>query len=177
MDLSQPFETERLYFRILNMDDLNDVYKQFSDPDMCSYFSEPPVDLNEAKEIIEHYKDPNGKAYLRYGMFDKNTNAFIGTCGYHYWDQTLKQVEIGYDIWKDYWRKGYISEAIPVILNICFQHLNVDHVYVFVHPENSASVRSVEKFAFKYCEPCRKPDDDVTVCMKLVKEDWANLCL
>lgn len=98
MNLSEPFTSERMKFRLLNVSDLNSVYRQFSDPDMCKYFSEPPCDMEEAKEIIEHYQNPEGKGYLRYGMFDKNNDAFIGTCGYHYWDPEKKQVEIGYDI-------------------------------------------------------------------------------
>ncbi|MEK5031584.1 GNAT family N-acetyltransferase [Paenibacillus sp. FSL R7-0302] len=112
MNLSEPFTTSRLHFRLLNQSDTDAVYKQFSDPDMCRYFSEPPCDYNEAVEIIEHYAQPEGKDHHRYGMFDRETGSFIGTCGYHYWDAERKQVEIGYDIWKDYWGQGYMSEAL-----------------------------------------------------------------
>ncbi|WP_058304438.1 GNAT family N-acetyltransferase [Gorillibacterium timonense] len=78
-------------FRLLTHADIEAVHRQFSDPDMCSYFSEPPCDREEAIAIIDHYLQPEGKDYLRYGMFDIETDAFIGTCGYHYWDQERKQ--------------------------------------------------------------------------------------
>ncbi len=77
-------ETERMTFRLLTLDDLDAVYREFSDLDMCRYFSDPPCDLAEARGIIEHYQNPEGKGYLRYGMFDKRTGSFIGTCGDHY---------------------------------------------------------------------------------------------
>ncbi len=172
MKLSEPFETNRMRFRLLAMDDLPSVHRQFSDPEMCQYFSEPPCSLDEAKGIIEHYRDPDGKGYLRYGMFDKTTGGFIGTCGYHYWDREQRQVEIGYDIWKEYWRQGYVSEALPVLISLCFEHLRVDLVYVLVDPDNSASIASVGRFGFRPCTPCREPDDQSQLCMKLTRSEW-----
>lgn len=173
MRLSEPFATERMNVRLLRLEDLDAVYRQFSDPDMCRYFSEPPCDMEEAKGIIEHYQNPEGKGYLRYGLFDKNTAAFIGTCGYHYWDQERKQVEIGYDIWKDYWRQGYVSEVLPALIRICFDHLGVDCIYILAHPENKASMASAGKFGFQECTPCRTTDDAQT-CMKLMRAEWHN---
>ena len=174
MSLLQLFETERMKFRLLNSNDIKIVFRQFSDPDMCRYFSEPPCNMEEAKGIIEHYQNPEGKGYLRYGMFDKETDAFIGTCGYHYWDNEHKQVEIGYDIWKEYWRQGYISEALPVLINLCFEHLGVDCIYILAHPQNKASMASVRKFGFIECEPCRKVDVEPQICMKLLRTKWYN---
>ncbi len=174
MRLSEPFETERMKFRLLNIHDIEEICRQFSDPDMCKFFSEPPCDMEEAKGIIEHYQNPEGKGYLRYGMFDKETDAFIGTCGYHYWDNELKQVEIGYDIWKDHWRQGYMSEALPVLINICFEYLGVDCIYILTHPQNKASMASVRKFGFKECKFCRNPDVEPQTCMKLMRTEWQN---
>lgn len=171
MKISEPFETKRMKFRLLNENDLEVIYKQFSDLDMCKYFSDPPCDLEEAKGIIEHYQNPEERGHLRYGMFDKVTDVFIGTCGYHYWDAELKQVEIGYDIWKDYWGQGYISEALPLLIDICFEHLNVDSIYILTHPQNKASMASVRKFGFKECKPCRKLDEESQICMKLMRTE------
>ncbi|WP_339249172.1 GNAT family N-acetyltransferase [Paenibacillus sp. FSL P2-0136] len=173
MNLSEPFNTSRLHFRLLNQLDTDAVYKQFSDPDMCKYFSEPPCDYNEAIEIIEHYAQTEGKGHHRYGMFDRETGSFIGTCGYHYWDAERKQVEIGYDIWKDYWGQGYMSEALPVLLDTCFTQLDVDSIYILTHPHNAASMATVRKFGFEVCAPCREVEEEPQVCMKLMRENAA----
>lgn len=154
------------------MDDLDAVYRQFSDPEMCRYFSDPPCDLAEARGMIEHYQDPEGKDHLRYGMFDRKTGAFIGTCGYHYWDRDHRQVEIGYDVWKAYWRQGYASEALPELIKQCFETLGVDCVYILVHPDNAASIATARKFGFSACAPCRPVDCEPEVCMKLMRADW-----
>ncbi len=160
--------------RLLTPDDLDAVQRQFSDPDMCRYFSEPPCTREEAKAIIEHYRSPEGQDHLRYGLFDKQTGAFIGTCGYHCWDALRKQVEIGYDIWKEYWRKGYVGEILPVLIDLCFASLGVECVYVLIHPDNIASIATARKFGFLPCEPLRAYEGPAQVCLKLLRTDWAS---
>lgn len=172
MNLTLPLESKRMKYRLMAQEDAAWIYRQFSDPDMCTYYSEPPCTLEQAKQIIEHYRNPVRKDHLRLVMIAKDTGAFIGTCGYHYWDQEKKQVEIGYDVWKEYWRQGYMSEALPVLLTLCFEHLDVDSVYVFTHPLNTASQACVKKFGFKECEPCRPGEVEPSVCMKLLRKDW-----
>ena len=174
MNLSESFETKRMKFRLLDLKDIEVIYRQFSDTDMCRYFSEPPCTMEEAKEIIEHYQNPEGKTYLRYGMFDKLNHTFIGTCGYHYWDAELKQVEIGYDIWKNHWKQGYMTEALPMLLNICFTQLGVDCVYILTHPNNQASQATVKKFGFKECVHRRYTDDCKQICMELLYPEWQH---
>lgn len=174
MNLSEPFETKRMNFRLLEINDITVICRQFSDMDICRYFSEPPCNMEEAKEIIEHYQAPERKNYLRYGIFDKLHNAFIGTCGYHYWDTELKQVEIGYDIWKDYWKQGYMSEALPVLMDICFTHLGVDLIYILTHLQNQASQATVIKFGFKECALRRFINDEQQICMELLHSKWQN---
>ena len=151
------------------MDDIKEIYRQFSDRDMCKYFSDPPCDEKEAKNIIERFQNSTSKSCFRYSMFDKKTGAFIGTCGYHCLDNELKQVEIGYDIWKDYWKQGYISEALPELIDLCFEYLGVNCIYILVHPQNIASIKTAEKFGFTECEPCRKFDAEPQICMKRIK--------
>lgn len=88
--------TTRLILRQLSDNDLQSVYKQFSDPDMCKYFSDSPCTMEEAKNIINHYQYKEGDTQLRYCMVDKVTGDFIGTCGFHFWDKNNRRVEIGY---------------------------------------------------------------------------------
>lgn len=159
----------------MNMSDLDVIYRQFSVPDMCRYFSDPPCNMEEAKKIIEHYYNLEEKIHMRYILLDKNTDAFIGTCGYHYYDSVRKQVEIGYDIWKDYWKQGYITEALPPLLNVCFEYLDVDCVYILCHPENKASIKSASKFGFEACELLRPIDVEPQICMKLTRSNWQKI--
>lgn len=175
MDLTKPIFTARLQFRLLEEGDLAAINRQFSDPEMCKYFSEPPCTLTEAEGIIRHYRNPVGKGWLRYGLFHRETGDFIGTCGYHCWDRDLSQVEIGYDIWKEHWGQGYNSEALPELIKICFQHLGVEWIYTLIHPDNKASIASVRKFGFSQCPPCRPVDQEPQICLKLHRSHFPDM--
>jgi [ribosomal protein S5]-alanine N-acetyltransferase len=166
------FCTERLLFRFLQDADLGVIHRQFSDPDMCRFLSEPPVDRDEASAIIRMFQHPERDGYLRYGMFHRQTGEFVGTCGYHHWDRDRQQVELGYDIWKDFWRMGYATEALPPLIDICYQKLGVRCVYVLVDRDNVASRSTAAKFGFEVSEPCRHLDDSNQVCMKMDRSWW-----
>lgn len=139
---------------------------------MCQYFSDPPCSVEEAKEIIEHYSNTNSTSYFRVAMYDKTTGEFIGTIGYHYLDLEKKQVEIGYDIWKTFWRKGYASESIEMLIEDCFKELDIEQIYALVHPENTSSIGLLKKYCFKECEPCRPFEEQPQICLKLSKREW-----
>lgn len=169
-------ESKRLEYRALSVDYLNEIYNQFSDEDMCKYYSEPACTEEEAKQIIEHYTSGSATAelptYFRAMMMDKTTGAFIGTLGYHYLDLDEKQVEIGYDIWKTHWGQGYGSEAVEMLIQDCFEELEINQIYALIHPENAASIRLLEKLGFALCEPCRTIEEEPQVCLKLLRSTF-----
>lgn len=142
------FTSARLHWRGLQAGDVDVIYRQFSDPDMCAYFSDPPCSMEEAAEIISHYADMRQQRYLRYATFAHDTGEFIGTCGYHFYDANAQQVEIGYDVWKAHWRQGYASEMLTHLLPFCATHLGATTIYALIGQHNTASQASVRKFGF-----------------------------
>jgi [ribosomal protein S5]-alanine N-acetyltransferase len=172
--LSEPFYTRRLVFRLLCETDLDVVHRQFSDPEMCTYFSEPPMDRDQAAQTIAFFKDPDHDPYLRYGIFHQDSGEFIGTIGYHHLDAELRQAELGYDIWREHWRNGYASEALEVMIHLCFAVLTVERLYVLVHRDNIGSISTARRVGFELSEPCRPLDEPDQVCMKLNRTDWDN---
>lgn len=58
--------TNRLFLRQLDNSHLQDIYRQFSDDDMCRFFSDPPCTIEEAKDILNHYQYKNGDKQIRY---------------------------------------------------------------------------------------------------------------
>lgn len=140
--------SHRLHWRGLQPLDVDVIYRQFSDPDMCINFSDPPCSMTEAIAIIDHYADMRQSRYLRYATFAHDTGDFIGTCGYHFYEADTKQVEIGFDVWKSYWRQGYASEMLAQLLPLCELHLGVTTVYALIGHHNLASQATIRKFGF-----------------------------
>jgi ribosomal-protein-alanine N-acetyltransferase len=181
-NLNSPLETERLKMRLIEASDIDFIYRQFSDPEMCIYFNEPPcASLEAAKAIIDIYiTNPEKDKQLRWVLIRKYDNTIIGTCGYHCYDKHLRKVEIGYDIWKGFWRQGYISEALPVLLSYCFEYLGVNKVYAKIDPANIASRRSAEKSGLRVegilREDEKKGDRFLdTLYMSILKREWKSV--
>ena len=134
--------------------DIPVVYRQFANPEMCTFYDEPPCTLAEAQDIITHYTSHAEHAgYRRYVVCDVHTGAFIGTCGYHYLNRSDGSVEIGYDVWKDYWNQGYASEMIEPLLSHCFAIPEVTLVYAVIDPRNHASIAVVRRAGFEQILP------------------------
>ncbi len=148
VDFMKNIYTRRLLLRQLEDSDLVDVYRQFSDAEMCRYFSDPPCSIEEAQRIIDVYKYKAGSAQLRFCVVDKVTGDFIGTCGYHFWNKANRRVEIGYDIWKQHWKQGYGKECVAPLLDICFGELKVECVYAYTHINNYASHALLRSLGF-----------------------------
>ena len=59
-----------------------------------------------------------------------------------------RSAEIGYWIGRDFWRRGYASEAVKRMLRFAFDELGVDRVWGAVLIENAASCRVLESAGF-----------------------------
>ncbi len=163
--LPRPY-SHRLIYRLLTMADHEAIFQQFSDPDMCRYFSDPPSTIEEAADIITHYSMPDStKRYARWGMFTVDTGMFVGTCGYHLLDTELKQVEIGYDIWKSHWNCRYGTEAVSSLITYIWNVLPVDTIYALIYPENTASLAVARNCGFLPSTMLRTQDDKRLICL------------
>ncbi|WP_404331807.1 GNAT family N-acetyltransferase [Mesobacillus maritimus] len=143
-------ETDRTILRVLTQNDAKEVLKHFSDPVVTRFMDiEPCKDLNEAEEIIQYHVDDLG---YRWGIVEKVHGGFIGTIGFHYLRQTDEKkiiAEIGFDLSKGYWGKGYMTEVIKAVILFGFTRMGLDVIDATVEPNNEKSIKIMEKFGFK----------------------------
>lgn len=164
MNIPQTYHTARLSWRPLQLSDTAAIYRQFSDADMCRYFSEPPCTYAEAQDIITHYRKQTGRA-MRWALINAETQQFVGTCGFHYLDTIQRQVEIGYDIWKDYWGQAYMREVLPALMSICGDALPVDIIYALIDRDNRASLAVATRAGFMEAPALRPLDTPTELCL------------
>lgn len=78
-----------------------------------------------------------------WGVALKNSDQLVGDCGI-----TMQEIdgetvpEIGYHIHKDYWNKGYASEAALACKQYAFNKLGYDRVYSYTTLNNVPSQKS-----------------------------------
>lgn len=84
-----------------------------------------------------------------FAITEKESEKVIGLCGVGGIDYDRSKNEIFYHIGKDYWGKGYATEAAEAMLEYYFKQLGLTKLIGAVHPENKASIRVMEKIGLK----------------------------
>ena len=133
-------ETNRLLLRTLNESDYSDLCLILQDPEvMYAYehaFSDEEVCLWLRRQQERYARDGFGL----WGMVLKSEGTMIGQCGL-----TMQpcdgrtMVEVGYLLRKDYWHKGYATEAARACLQYAFRLPGVDEVCAIIRDSNRAS--------------------------------------
>ena len=143
--------TERLYLRPITTDDINFIFELFRRRETNKYSEHPDLKtLDEAREMYESYLRPGFENHFRVIIEDKETGTFMGTIGLYKYTSAHKRAEIGYDLLKDYWGNGYITESVRAIINYGFNDLGLIRIEATVDPENSRSIRVLERTGFKH---------------------------
>lgn len=141
-------ETERLFMRELNLDDIEAVYRHFSIAEVTRFMDiDVCKDLDEAEEIITFHINDSG---CRYGLFSKANNELIGTCGFHCWstEEDETKAEIGFDLAPSYWGMGYMQEAAREIIRMGFDLMKLDHIEATTEVANVQSQKLLKKIGF-----------------------------
>ncbi|MHA6533000.1 GNAT family N-acetyltransferase [Paenibacillus sp. BAC0078] len=141
-------ETDRLTLRLLTLDDSEAVFRHFSDEEVTRFMDIPPCrEIREAIEIIQFHIEDTG---CRWGIFDKQTGQLAGTCGYHCWvTGTAAKAEIGFDLSRDYWGQGLMTEALLPVIEFGYGQMGLEMIEATVDPGNARSMRLMEALGFE----------------------------
>lgn len=138
-------DTARLQHRAFTVDDAEAVFALNSNPDVMRFTGEPMLpSLDAARQSIENHRDFDDVGYGRWACVLKETQAVIGFCGLKYLSD-LDEVDIGYRLLPQYWGRGLATEACVASLGFGFNTLRLDQIIGLVIPENTASIRVLEK--------------------------------
>ncbi len=133
-------ETKRLYLREINQADFDSLCKILQDEDtMYAYegaFRDEEVQEWLDRQITRYQKWNFGL----WAVILKETNEMIGQCGLTMqpWKDT-EVLEIGYLFNRDYWHKGYATEAAKICKQYAFEVLEAEEVCSIIRDTNIAS--------------------------------------
>lgn len=146
-------ETKRLILRHLVMDDLDELYALYRDPEITRYIPDAPRSREEAQEELEWHMHghPRHPELGLWATIHKESGKFIGRCGLLPWEiDGQQEVEVAYTIARAYWRQGLGSEAAQAILQYGFEKLNLSRLICLVDEENIASQKVAEKMGMRF---------------------------
>lgn len=148
------FITERLILRPWCLDDVEDLHKYATEPDIgLSAGWRPHKNMEESLEVIENVFMKPGV----YAIVYKETNEVIGSIGLHAGDKSKRglgsdelQAEVGYWIAKPYWGRGLVPEAARPLIEFGFLELELNQIWIAYFDGNNKSKRVAEKLGFTY---------------------------
>ena len=111
-------ETERIIIRHLSINDLEPLSVILRDPDVMKHsvngVMSREATLKFINDCIQSYKE---NEYGPWALIDKNKKQLIGFSGINEMDFNCSSVtNLGYRLAKEYWNKGYATEAVENIL-------------------------------------------------------------
>lgn len=142
-------ETERLLLRRLEATDADAIFAMRSDADVMRYIREPQK-RRETENWIRLVSSRWEKDKLGFcAVVEKASGVLTGWCGVWRLAET-GEVEIGYAVAKEFWGRGFATEAAAALLEYAFAYIKPDKITAVADPQNIASRRVMEKLGMRF---------------------------
>src|SRR5215211_4113867 len=143
--------TQRVVLRWISEEDVDGLYRVFSDPQVMRYWSTGPLANGEAAAELQReiaLGNQNG-TMLKWGLALRESNTVIGTTTLFNLSLDNGRAELGYAMGHAHWGKGYMNEALNALVSHAFEVMELRRLEADVDPRNTASIRTLEKLGFQ----------------------------
>ena len=143
------FETSRLSVRQYDLEkDAENFFLLNGDEEVMRYIRKPKKrEECDAflKEVIAAYED---KPLMgRWAVNEKQSGKFVGSFAFIPVEKT-EDSQLGYALLKEYWGKGFATEAIALVVEYAFRRLNLHKLTAGCYSNNIASVKAFKHAGF-----------------------------
>ena len=141
-------ETERLYVRQWEEEDLHPFYKLNSSPKVMRFYPNLLSRKESDNFVCKASSQIDENGYSFWAIELKESSKLIGTMGIadvHFKEHFTPAVEIAWRLASQYWGFGYATEAAKAVFDYGYKELNLKEIVSFTVPENKRSIRVMEK--------------------------------
>jgi ribosomal-protein-alanine N-acetyltransferase len=142
-------KSERIELRLLELSDLKSIHSLHSLPETDEFNALGiPKNIDETKSIIEPWIAENNVSEIKnytFAIQQNDNEKFIGVLGLKLWSKKHRRGEIWYKIHSDYWRKGFATESVNLILDYGFNTLKLHRIQAGCAVDNIGSIKVLEK--------------------------------
>ncbi len=148
-----PLASDRLRLDLLRPDDLDDLTRLQSDPEVCRYLLYEPRTREQVTEVLARDGAATRLAdkgdYVQPAIRDLD-GRFLGTMYFALHSLDDRTAEIGWILAPDAQGRGYATEAAGLMLDLAFGELGLHRVYAELDPRNRGSVRICERLGMRH---------------------------
>ena len=151
MKIDDKIETKRLILREFSYADFEDVHGYASNLENIKYMICGPNSEEDTIEFLDDCIsniDKNPRTQYDFAITLKENGKVIGGCGI-YLNDTLDEAMLGWVLHKNYWKKGYMTEAGKELVRFAFEELKLHRLYATCDAENYGSYRVMENIGMR----------------------------
>lgn len=142
-----PLRTDRLVVRQPTLDDVESLFARRNDPEVAKLQDwEYPYPMEKARSLVESVMEmgePRNQEWWL-GMVTLHDGEVVGDLAVNLtWEG--RTAEVGYNLNRDCWGKGYATEALSALVDYLFDERGVTRVFGMLDPANPASARVLER--------------------------------
>jgi len=169
-------KTEKFELRSFRPEDINDVFKGLSDPQVIRYYGISYQSLEETKAQMDWFIDlEKNRTGLWWAIRLKSDNSFAGGIGFNHFQSQHYCAEMGFWLLPQFWGQGILKELIPLVFQYAVINWNLHRMEAVAETENLQCIKLLEKTGFVF-EGCRRECEykngkfiDLNIYAKLAK--------
>lgn len=146
-------DTERLRIRTLSEADVCENYVNgLNDPEVNKFLIDARFTQHTELSVKDFVaKNLSSPFCIPFGLFTKEQNELIGTIYISKISNIHFSCDLGICLFrKDFWNKGYGTEAISRVVRYLFDILGLHYIQAEAYAENKASLSMFEKVGFYF---------------------------
>lgn len=149
--LFHELENDNISFKALSTNHAEMIHEYASDEEVSRFIGWKLMrTLEETREYVgEMLNRESAGTHLYASVVLKSNGAIIGTVMIFNFDREANHAEIGYVFHKDYWGKGYGTEAVNLLSKFAFESLMLRKLHARVVHVNRGSVHVLENNGFE----------------------------
>jgi [ribosomal protein S5]-alanine N-acetyltransferase len=143
-------ETQRLILRPFEPAHVEAAFKWFGDPVVMRYtVTGPDKSIEETRTRLTYFEDhQRAHGFSKWVMLDAASGVAIGDSGLLVLPE-CGWIDLGFRLAQPHWGLGLATEAASAWACAAFDDFHIHRLGAFVHPENVASIRVLEKLGFQ----------------------------
>ncbi len=170
-------KTKNILLRQISDSDIDKIFEGLSHPSVIEYYGVNFKTIEDTKEQMQWYKNLQQKALgIWWALCSADNEIFYGAAGLSDLSSEHAKAEIGFWLLPQFWGKGLMQEALPLVLNYGFNTYNLHRIEAFVENKNKSSKGLLQKLGFTYegtmreCEIKAKQFISLDIYAKIKKE-------
>lgn len=170
---------ERIMLREFEQNDIGEMRKWITDPDSTRYLSDTFV-VPQTWEQTAGFLDAllsGSKPGVHLVIADIMTGDYLGQCDLMNVTDYSRKAELAIVLGPEHQGKGYGGEAIELLLELAFCHLNLNRVHLRVSSQNARALACYERAGFTREGVLRQDSFSGgeyrdTVIMGILRDEW-----